>query len=319
MPIRPEDVPKLPEQGCTQPLSDTSDYQRFDEMLVHLTPLGCTVPYNVVYDGNGDLWVASKGGLFKICGKKRHLLWARKNPFPKKQAAYPQVAIHNDTIIHTTADDNDKMTELRFFDLEGNQKHEQFIDGLVQSLAVSPDGTMYISKQPRGEEYCIYKASFDAPLGWDELCADFDMAFQALCAYDDGLLISACAKVPVNVYSKQCLKWINTETGAVVKKVSCEGKNDSEIFFPRKIQRHNDDIILVDKTGRFLKFDKSGEYKGLAAQIDAYLANGFCIKDDGAAIVCSGIVQDDAKRSVCDDWVEVIPLDGSSWKDRRRE
>ncbi|CAJ0575998.1 unnamed protein product, partial [Mesorhabditis spiculigera] len=164
-----------------------------------------------------------------------------------------------------------------------------------------------------------WRASFDAPLGWDELCADFYMAFQALRAYDDGLLISACAKVPVNVYSKQCLKWINTETGAVVKKVPCEGKNDSEIFFPRKIQRHNDDIIVVDKTGRFLKFDKSGEYKGLAAQIDAYLANGFCIKDDGAAIVCSGIVQDDAKRSVCDDWVEVIPLDGSSWKDRRRE
>lgn len=130
----------------------------------------CTVPYNAVYDSNGDLWVASKGtlsnkfyknfravtsniilkilvnsimflfsdiykilgGLFKICGQKNHSLWAQKNDFPKRQAAYSQVATYNDSIVYTMADDNSKLTEFRILDLNGNKKHEQFIDGLVQ-------------------------------------------------------------------------------------------------------------------------------------------------------------------------------------------
>ena len=40
-----------------EPASDTSDHQRFDEMFLHLTPRGATVPYNVCFDPNGDIWV----------------------------------------------------------------------------------------------------------------------------------------------------------------------------------------------------------------------------------------------------------------------
>lgn len=74
------------------------------------------------------------GGLFKICGQRHFLLWSVKNAFPKKQAAYPQVVVYKDIIIHTTADDNDKLTELRFYSYDGTKRHEQFIDGLIQVL-----------------------------------------------------------------------------------------------------------------------------------------------------------------------------------------
>ncbi|CAJ0942805.1 unnamed protein product, partial [Mesorhabditis belari] len=321
MPISSKDVPSLPERGCTEAPSDTFDHQRFDEMLVHLTPLGCTIPYNVAYDGNGDIWVAGKGGLFKICGQRNFLLWSAKNDFPKKQAAYPQVVVYKDTIIHTTADDNEKITEMRFFEYDGTKKHEQFIDGLIQSLVVSESGIMYITKQLKlhGESSIIYKTSIETPLGWEELCSDDDLAFQALCSFDDSLLISACAKMPVNMYSKQCLKWIDANTGETIKRVSVEGRKPGEIFFPRKIHRLAEDIVLMDKTGRFLKFDKTGEYIGVVAEIDAYLANGFCIQGNEATIACSGIVQNDDKRSLCDDWLENIRLDGSSWKQQREK
>ncbi|CAJ0962838.1 unnamed protein product, partial [Mesorhabditis belari] len=316
MPIEPNDVPRLPEAGATQKPSDTADHQRFDEMLVHLTPLGCTVPYNAVYDSNGNIWVAGKGGLFKICGQRNHLLWSQKNDFPKRQAAYSQVIIHKDSIVYTMADDNSKLTEFRILDLNGEKKHEQFIDGLVQSLVISPNGTMYISKQLQGEDSIVFKTSFDSPLGWEELCSDDEMAFQALCIYDDSLLIAACAQIPVNMYSKQCLKWINADSGKVIKKVSTEGKNDGEIFFPRKMHRSQDDILLVDKTGRFIKFDKNGQFLENSAQVDAYLVNGFCLRgNEEATIVCSGVVQDEQKRTLCDDWLEEIRVDGKSkWR-----
>ncbi|PIO68398.1 hypothetical protein TELCIR_09818 [Teladorsagia circumcincta] len=178
--------------------SDTSDMQRFDEMWLHLTPRGATVPYNLCYDSEGNVWVrapietplgweevvessddafytlcalddntvvaamstrpvATKGGLFKFDGNKRTTIWERKNLFPKKMAPFPQVAFHNGTIVYTCAEDKDRTTELRFFTMSGEMTHEQFIDGLLVSLAIADNGDMYISKQPTGSSSFIYR------------------------------------------------------------------------------------------------------------------------------------------------------------------
>lgn len=51
-------------------------------------------------------------------------------------------------------------------------------------------------------------------------------------------------------------------------------------------------MVVMDKSGRFMCFSAKGEYKGLLAEIDAYLANGFCIKDNAALMAISGVVLD---------------------------
>uniref|UniRef100_A0A1I7XSD8 SGL domain-containing protein n=1 Tax=Heterorhabditis bacteriophora TaxID=37862 RepID=A0A1I7XSD8_HETBA len=218
-------------------LSDTSDQQRFDEMWLHLTPRGATVPYNVCFDPEGNVWVATKGGLFKFDGERRTTLWERKNMFPKKMAAFPQVVCYRNTIIYTCAEEQDKTTELRFFSLNGDTLREHFIDGLIISLVVSNSGEIFISKQPVGPESTIFK--------------------------------------------------------------------------------QNGYLVVMDKSGRFLRFSQEGDFIDQLAEIDAYLANGFCIKGNAALMALSGVVLDQDKRTICDDWLEWINLDGSSWKKPR--
>lgn len=70
---------------------------------------------------------------------------------------------------------------------------------------------------------------------------------------------------------------------------------------------------MLDKTGRIQRFTKGGEFVEQSAAIDAYLGNGFVVQDDKAVIACSGIVLDGEGTTVCDDWIEAIKLDGSTW------
>lgn len=83
--------------------------------------------------------------------------------------------------------------------------------------------------------------------------------------------------------------------------------------------RHGDDFVVMDKSGRFLRFNSTGDFVDLLAEIDAYLANGFCIKDNAALMALSGVVLDHERRTICDDWLEWIELDGSSWRKQREE
>ena len=69
--------------------------------------------------------------------------------------------------------------------------------------------------------------------------------------------------------------------------------NGNEVFINTEIEdffRYNDDVIILDKTGRFQQFTLDGDFIRIAAQIDAYLGNGFVIINDQAVIACSGIV-----------------------------
>ncbi|EYC43349.1 hypothetical protein Y032_0496g2476 [Ancylostoma ceylanicum] len=186
-----------------EPKSDTSDLQRFDEMWLHLTPRGATVPYNVCHDSEGNVWVATKGGLFKFDGNRRTTIWERKNMFPKKMAPFPQVVFHNGTIVYTCAEDKDRTTELRFFTLSGEMTHEQFIDGLLISLTIADNGDMYISKQPDGSNSVIYRASMETPLAWEEVVESSGDAFYTLCALDNKTLVAAMSTRPVNMYSNR--------------------------------------------------------------------------------------------------------------------
>lgn len=294
-------------------LSVTSDHQRFEEMFIHLTPKGATIPYNLCMDEDGNYWVAAKGGLFKFDKNGNEVLFERKNPFPKKVAAYCQVLNYDRKIVHAFAEDQPRLTELRVFDLFGNMLHEQFIDGRVQSLAVSSKGDVFLTKQMQGEDSTIFKMNLACPLGWEEVISEDEFAFQTLCVYDSNTLVVATCALPVNMYSKQVIKVIDVPTQTIVKSFSCSGKNDGEIYFPRSIRRHNDDILVLDKTGRIQQFSLSGEFVRIAAQIDAYLGNGFIVVGEQAIVVCSGIVMNKEKESLCDDWVEKINLDGSKW------
>ncbi|KJH45531.1 hypothetical protein DICVIV_08409 [Dictyocaulus viviparus] len=299
--------------------SDTSDVQRFDEMWLHLTPRGATVPYTVCHDSDGHVWVATKGGLFKFHGDRRTTLWERKNLFPKKMSPFPQVAFYKGTIVYTCAEDKEQMTELRFFTLSGEMTHEQFIDGLVISLTISDDGDMFISKQPTGSSSVIYRASMETPLAWEEVIESLEDGFYALCALDKNTIVAAMSTYPINMYSKQRMVIIDTKDGTIRLSFSKEGKNGSDIFFPRAIRKYGDDMIVMDKSGRFMCFSVDGQYKGLSAEIDAYLANGFCIKDNAALMALSGVVLDQENRTICDDWLEWINLDGSSWRKQRQQ
>ncbi|VDK25683.1 unnamed protein product, partial [Anisakis simplex] len=78
-------------QKMTENLSNTSNHQRLDEMFIHLTPKGATVPYSLCVDSERNVWVASKGGLFKFDSTGKNLLFERRNPFPKKISPYCQV------------------------------------------------------------------------------------------------------------------------------------------------------------------------------------------------------------------------------------
>uniref|UniRef100_A0A7E4WDK0 SGL domain-containing protein n=1 Tax=Panagrellus redivivus TaxID=6233 RepID=A0A7E4WDK0_PANRE len=299
----------------TEAPSNTSNHQRVNEMLSHLTPKGALIPYNLTFDESGALWVASKGGLYKISSDGKNVLFESKNAFHKKMAPYCQVLNYQDKIIWVQCEDKADLTEFRVLDLDGNVKHESFIDGKIQSLVIASSGDLYLTKQPPkgSEDFFIYKTHIDAPIGWDEFVEADDKAFQSLCLLDDRHLIAAVTSVPTNIYSRQSLVIIDTESGNILTTFSVQGKEEGQIYFPRSIQRYQDGILVLDKTGRIQKFDREGKYLELAARIDSYVGNGFVVRDDEAVIACSGIVLGTDGESFCDDWIEPIKLDGSVW------
>ncbi|KAF8357798.1 hypothetical protein PRIPAC_92793 [Pristionchus pacificus] len=314
----------------TEAPSDTCDYQRFEEMLIHLTPQGASVPYNVCYDKDGHVWVASKGGLFKFDVKTKRVLHKRKNPFPKTMAAFCQVIYHDDTIIYTSAECKDGQTAMFFLALDGTEKHMSIIDGLLLSMVVNSRGDIYIAKQPTSEKSTIYTTSMDAPLGWDEVISITGEFYDTLGLVDDDTLLASTVALPKNMFSKQSLRLISLgdegDEAKETKVFSEAGKEPGKIFFPRSIKRHGDHMIIMDKSGRFLRFTPEGEYVDTVCEIDAYLANGFTMipaengmEDDGmrALTAMSGIVRDPSNLAICDDWLEVVPLDGKSWKEKK--
>lgn len=84
----------------TEQPSNTSNHQRLDEMLIHLTPVGAVIPYTLCVDSNGHIWVATKGGIFKFKSKNEPPLFERKNAFPKKIAPFCQVLAFRDKVCY---------------------------------------------------------------------------------------------------------------------------------------------------------------------------------------------------------------------------
>uniref|UniRef100_A0A915BP44 Uncharacterized protein n=1 Tax=Parascaris univalens TaxID=6257 RepID=A0A915BP44_PARUN len=297
----------------TEKPSNTSNHQRLDEMFIHLSPRGATIPYSLCIDGDNNVWVASKGGLFKFDTDGKNVLFERRNPFPKKISPYCQVLHYDRKVIYAYAEEEAAMTELRIFNLDGEMFHEQFIDGKLFSLAISENGDMYMTKQPFGDDSVIYKTNIDCPLGWDEVLSEDEYVFQAVCPVDPNTIVVSTCSVPLNMYSKQSLRIVDVAKHSVTKSFSTKGQNDGEIYFPRSIQRYGDDIVVLDKSGRLQRFSMDGRFLDVVAQIDAYLGNGFIIEGEQAVIACSGIVLNRAQETICDDWLEKINLDGSRW------
>uniref|UniRef100_A0A9J2PB77 Uncharacterized protein n=1 Tax=Ascaris lumbricoides TaxID=6252 RepID=A0A9J2PB77_ASCLU len=186
----------------TEKPSNTSNHQRLDEMFIHLSPRGATIPYSLCIDRDNNVWVASKGGLFKFDTDGKNVLFERRNPFPKKISPYCQVLHYDGKVIYAYAEEQAAITELRIYDLNGEMFHEQFIDGKLFSLAISENGDMYMTKQPFGEDSIIYKTSIDCPLGWDEVLSEDEYVFQAVCPIDPNTIVVSTCSVPLNMYSK---------------------------------------------------------------------------------------------------------------------
>uniref|UniRef100_A0A0N4ZPY5 EIF2A domain-containing protein n=1 Tax=Parastrongyloides trichosuri TaxID=131310 RepID=A0A0N4ZPY5_PARTI len=299
--------------------SDTSDDQRLKQMFSHLTSKKALIPYTIAIDDEKNIWIASKGGLFKLSQDGSQVLWSKENPFPKKMSAYTQVVYHNSRIYHIQNEDKTGLSEFKIYSLGGEELHDSFIDGRVQSLIINSKGQMFITKQAEAgqDEFFIFTTSIDKPTRWDELVVLDEKAFQTMCLYDDNTIVVATVGVPINMYSKEWIRFVDINDKKISLPFSSHGKNEGQIYFPRCIRRYEDDIIVLDKTGKFQRFNREGKYIETSATIDAYLGNGFEIVGNEAWIVCSGIVYDQGKETICDDWLEKITLDGSSWKSER--
>ncbi|VDK57806.1 unnamed protein product [Gongylonema pulchrum] len=154
----------------TETLSTTANHQRLEEMLIHLTPHGAKVPYSVCVDSQGHIWVAAKGGLFKF-DRSANVLFQEKNEFSKKASPFCQVLHYQGKcsrarrgcfcfapaelyfqIISAFAEEYSALTQLKIMDLSGQVISEQFIDGKIQSLAVSDSGELFLTKRLQGDE-----------------------------------------------------------------------------------------------------------------------------------------------------------------------
>uniref|UniRef100_A0A0K0EM03 EIF2A domain-containing protein n=1 Tax=Strongyloides stercoralis TaxID=6248 RepID=A0A0K0EM03_STRER len=299
--------------------SDTSDNQRLKQMFCHLTPKKAVVPYTMAFDDEKNIWIASKGGLFKLSPDGKKILWSKENAFPKKMSAYTQVVFHDSRIYHIQNEDKTGLSEFKIYSTTGEELHDSFIDGRVQSLVINSENQMFMTKQAETgqDEFFIYTTTIDKPTKWDELVVLDEKAFQTLCLYDDNTLVVATVSIPINMYSKEWLRFVDIKGKKLSPPFSTHGKNEGQIYFPRAIKRYEDDIIVLDKTGKFQRFDRQGKYLETSATIDAFLGNGFEIVGDEAWIICSGIVYDESQETICDDWLEKITLDGSSWKSER--
>uniref|UniRef100_A0A8R1TVR7 Uncharacterized protein n=1 Tax=Onchocerca volvulus TaxID=6282 RepID=A0A8R1TVR7_ONCVO len=296
----------------TETPSNTANHQRLAEMFVHLTPIGARIPYSICIDNQQNIWVASKGGLFKMdrCGE---LLFQEKNDFAKKAEPFCQVSFHENKIIYAYSEYMSGLTLLKILTLNGETVSEQFVDGRIQSLSVNDIGEMFLTKRIRGNDSIIYSSDISCPNCWSEMICEDEYIFQTVCALSSDLLVVSTCTLPINMYSRQSLRLINVIEGKVTKSFSKEGKEDGQIFFPLSIQKYGSDILVLDKTGRVQQFTQDGEFVRVAAKIDAYLGNAFVVDGNIALIACSGIVLDRKNETICDDWLEKIPLDGTRW------
>uniref|UniRef100_A0A915PSZ1 Uncharacterized protein n=1 Tax=Setaria digitata TaxID=48799 RepID=A0A915PSZ1_9BILA len=261
----------------TEAPSHTANHQRLEEMFVHLTPLGARIPYGICVDNQQNIWVATKGGLFKM-DRFGQLLFQEKNDSAKKAEPFCQVTRHENKIIYAYSEYRSGLTLLKMLTLEGETINEQFLDGKIQSLSVNDGGELFLTKRIENDDSIIYNTDVCCPSYWNELISEDEYAFQTLCALSSDLLVVSTCSLPINMYS-----------------------------------RYGSDILVLDKTGRIQQFTQGGEFVRMAAKIDAYLGNSFVVYDDMALIACSGIVLDKDNKTICDDWLEKVPLDGSRW------
>ncbi|KAM3718140.1 Uncharacterized protein ACO02O_02144 [Dirofilaria immitis] len=292
--------------------SNTANHQRLAEMFVHLTPLGARIPYDICFDNQQNIWIAAKGGLFKI-DRFGELLFQEKNDFAKKAEPFCQVSFYESKIVYAYSEYMSGLTLLKILTLNGETISEQFIDGRIQSLSMNDAGEMFLTKRVQGNDSVIYSSDISCPSCWSEVICEDEYVFQTACAISGDLLVASTCTLPINMYSRQFLRLINVTEGKVIKSFSKEGKENGQIFFPLSIQKYKNDILVLDKTGRIQQFTQDGEFIRVAAKIDAYLGNAFVVDEDMALIACSGIVLDKENQTICDDWLEKVPLDGTIW------
>uniref|UniRef100_A0A914VRS3 SMP-30/Gluconolactonase/LRE-like region domain-containing protein n=1 Tax=Plectus sambesii TaxID=2011161 RepID=A0A914VRS3_9BILA len=277
-------------------------------MFIHLTPHAAVVPYGICTDDDGNIWVAAKGGLFKIDKHGNGILLSKKHDFPRKMGPFCTVICVQSKILYIFTEDKDRQTQFKILNFDGSEEHSQFIDGRVQSMTAAKNGRIFLTMKPDEGQSEILSAHIDNPLDWEPVISSDQIAFTGLCAIDDGHLVAATSAMPVNMYSKQTLCLIDVEKQSISKHFSSRGRESGEVYFPREIHLYQGDIIVLDKTGRIQRFTIDGELVGIFGKIDDYTGNGFCIRENDVIITCSGIVAGQDGQAECDDWLEKMVL-----------
>lgn len=287
-----------------------------------LTILGASVPYGICRDEKENLWVAAKGGLFKLSSDGKGLVFAEKNNNPQQVAAFCTIHALGEEVVHCYAEQRAPISHISVRGLDGKARRSLCFDGKIASTTLGKGplkGRLFFSftRQDQRESSILF-TSFDNLENQTRLSHSSQWAYQhLLLSTDESTLIVTCAEIPVRPDSPQKIQLLDAVSGEELLSFSQAGRGDGEIFWPRQpaaVPERPDLVALMDKTGRIQAFRLSdGVCIGVMGSIPPYLGNGLLITSSTEALItCAGFVkgpEGEEVGAVISDWLERIPID----------